>query len=73
MADDPEEFLGPDSDFEADRFAERFAPLLEGESVLSDDRIHEVLGTYPRSAWSVVDRPDVRWAWHHHPLVFVPK
>ncbi|WP_436932801.1 class I SAM-dependent methyltransferase [Halosimplex halobium] len=73
MADDPEEFLGEDSQFDADRFERRFRLLLDGENLLSYDRIHDALGTWPRSVWSVVDRPDTRWAWRHHPLVFVPK
>jgi hypothetical protein len=32
-----------------------------------------VLGTWPQSVWRRVDKPDVRWAWRHHPLVYVPK
>ena len=42
--------------FDPDQFTERFAALLDGDSVLS-----------------VVERPDTRWAWHHAPLVYVPK
>lgn len=73
MADDPGEFLGEDSQFDADRFEDRFSLLLDGENLLSYDRIHDALGTWPQSVWSVVDKPDTRWAWRHHPLVFVPK
>jgi len=73
MADNPEEFLGEDSQFDADRFEQRFRLLLDGENLLSYDRIHDALGTWPRSVWSVIDKPDTRWAWRHHPLVFVPK
>jgi len=73
MADDPDEFLGEDSQFDADRFEDRFRLLLDGESLLSYERIHDALGTWPQSVWSVVDKPDVRWAWRHHPLVYVPK
>jgi len=73
MADEPEEFLGEDSQFDADRFEDRFRLLLDGENLLSYDRIHDALGTWPQSVWSVVEKPDVRWAWRHHPLVFVPK
>jgi len=69
----PEEHFDEDSAFDPDRFEERFAPLIEGDSVLSYRRIHEVLGTWPQSVWSVVERPDKRWAWRHHPLVYVPK
>ncbi|ELZ29169.1 hypothetical protein C475_03094 [Halosimplex carlsbadense 2-9-1] len=73
MADDPDEFLGEDSQFDADRFEERFSLLLDGENLLSYDRIHDALGTWPQSVWSVIDKPDTRWAWRHHPLVYVPK
>jgi SAM-dependent methyltransferase len=73
MADDPDTYLGEDSSFDPERFAERFRLLLDGENLLSYDRIHDALGTWPRSVWSVVEKPDVRWAWRHHPLVYVPK
>jgi SAM-dependent methyltransferase len=52
---------------------ERFELVLDGESVLSYRRIHDVLGTWPRSIWSVIEKPDVRWAWENVPLVWVPK
>ncbi|MFB6139495.1 MAG: trans-aconitate 2-methyltransferase [Halosimplex sp.] len=73
MADDPDEYLGEDSQFDADRFEDRFSLLLDGENLLSYERIHDALGTWPQSVWSVIDRPDTRWAWRHHPLVYVPK
>lgn len=73
MAENPDEFLGEDSAFDPDRFEQRFRLLLDGENLLSYDRIHDALGTWPQSVWSVVERPDVRWAWRHHPLVYVPK
>ncbi|MFC7140663.1 class I SAM-dependent methyltransferase [Halosimplex aquaticum] len=73
MAENPEQFLGEDSQFDADRFEERFRLLLDGENLLSYDRIHDALGTWPQSVWSVVEKPDTRWAWRHHPLVYVPK
>ena len=73
MADDPDTYLDEESSFDADRFEERFRLLLAGENLLSYDRIHDVLGTWPQSVWSVVEKPDVRWAWRHHPLVYVPK
>ncbi|WP_459193293.1 class I SAM-dependent methyltransferase [Halosimplex sp. J119] len=73
MAEEPEEYLGEDSQFDADRFADRFRLLLNGENLLSYERIRDALGTWPQSVWSVVDRPDARWAWRHHPLVYVPK
>jgi SAM-dependent methyltransferase len=52
---------------------ERFELVLEGESVLSYRRIRRVLGTWPRSLWSVVEKPEGRWAWRNVPLVWVPK
>lgn len=73
MAENPEEYLDEASAFEPGRFEERFRLLLEGENLLSYERIRGILGTWPRSVWSVVEKPDVRWAWRHHPLVFVPK
>ena len=73
MADDPETHLGEESSFDPERFEERFRLLLEGENLLSYDRIHDALGTWPQSVWSVVEKPDIRWAWRHHPLVYVPK
>jgi len=73
MAEDPDEYLGAESQFDADRFEERFRLLLDGENLLSYERIHDALGTWPQSVWSVADRPDKRWAWRHFPLVFVPK
>jgi SAM-dependent methyltransferase len=39
-------------------FRERFALLLDGENLLSYDRIAEVLGTRPRSFWSTADAPE---------------
>lgn len=65
----------PDGKDEADveRFEERFPLVLEGEDLLSYRRIHEAVGTWPRSFWSVVDKPEERWAWRNHPLVHVPK
>jgi SAM-dependent methyltransferase len=73
IAEAPDEHLDGSSAFDPERFEERFAVLLDGDSVLSYDAIHETLGTWPQSVWSVVEKPDVRWAWRHHPLVFVPK
>ncbi len=72
MAGGPDERFA-DSPFDPDTFEERFAALLAGDSVLSAERIEAVLGTAPERVWSVVDRPDTRWAWDDHPLVSVPK
>lgn len=72
-ADDPHANADHPFVFDPDRYEERFGALLDGDSVLSRERIYETLGTWPRSAFTVADRPDVRWAWHHAPLVYVPK
>lgn len=61
------------SGFDPDRYAERFRLVVESMNLLSYEHIHEVLGTWPRSVFSVVERPDVRYAWRQHPLVYVPK
>lgn len=61
------------SGFDPERFGERFQLVLSGDSLLSYERIHEALGTWPQSVWSVVEKPDKRWAWRHYPLVYVPK
>lgn len=63
----------PPEEVDEERFAERFRLVVDGESTLSYEAIHDALGTWPQSVWSVVDKPDKRWAWRHHPLVFVPK
>ncbi|EMA50000.1 MULTISPECIES: class I SAM-dependent methyltransferase [Halococcus] len=72
-ADDPHDNADHPFVFDPDQYTERFGALLDGDSVLSRERIYETLGTWPRSAFTVADRPDVRWAWHHAPLVYVPK
>jgi SAM-dependent methyltransferase len=63
----------PHGGFDPERFAERFRLVLDGESTLSYDAIHDALGTWPRSFWQVVDRPAEQWMWRNHPLVWVPK
>lgn len=73
MADGPDELFEQAPEFEAGRFERRFELLLDGENLLSYDRIHDILGTWPQSVWSVVDKPDIEWTWRHHPLVYVPK
>jgi trans-aconitate methyltransferase len=72
-ADDPHAHADHPFVFDPEQYTERFAALLDGDSVLSREQIYETLGTWPRSAFTVADRPDVRWAWHHAPLVYVPK
>ncbi|MFC7189484.1 hypothetical protein ACFQL7_06215 [Halocatena marina] len=47
--------------------------MLAGESTLSYRQIHDALGTWPRSFWEFTDKPAERWAWHHAPLVWIPK
>ena len=72
-ADDPHAHVDHPFVFDPDQYTERFAAFLDGDSVLSRERIYEKLGTWPRSTFIVADRPDVQWAWHHAPLVYVPK
>lgn len=72
-ADDPHANADRAFVFDPDRYTERFRALLDGDSVLTETRIESTLGAEPRDVYSVVDRPDKRWAWHHAPLVFVPK
>ncbi len=72
-AEDPHAHADRPFVFDPDRYRERFAALLDGDSVLSRERIYETLGVWPREVFTVVDAPDVRWAWHHAPLVYVPK
>ena len=73
VAEAPEEHLGEDSPFDPDTYADRFRLLVEGENLLSYDRIHDVLGRRPRSVWSVVGDEHRYRAWRHNPLVYVPK
>ncbi|HET7325233.1 MAG TPA: class I SAM-dependent methyltransferase [Halococcus sp.] len=72
-ADDPHAHADRPFVFNPDQYTTRFAALIDGDSVLSRERIYETLGVWPRSAFTVADRPDVRWAWHHAPLVYIPK
>ena len=75
FVDSPETYLEGDeaSRFDPEQFTERFQLVLDGDNLLSYERIHSALGTWPQSIWSVVEKPDKRWAWRHFPLVFVPK
>jgi len=63
----------PPEEVDPQRYAERFGLVVEGESTLSYDAIHDALGTWPRSFWSVVEKPEEQWMWRNHPLVWVPK
>lgn len=73
MAEEPEQYFDEDSTFDAERFPERFQLLIEGENLLSYERIAEILGTRPRSVWSVAEDAEKYGAWRHNPLVYVPK
>ena len=73
VAEGPKETLADTPGFDPDRYTKRFGPVIEGENLLSYECIHELLGTWPQSVFSVVDRPEIQWAWRHHPLVYVPK
>jgi len=68
----PEAHLPEDGAWDPETFADRFELVVEGENLLSYDRIHDVLGTWPRSVWSAVDAERYR-AWRQNPLVYVPK
>lgn len=59
--------------FDPERFRERFGLVVDGESTLSYRRIHDALGTWPRSFWEFTEKPEKRWAWNHVPAVWVPK
>lgn len=61
-----------DSPWDPDRFEDRFRLLLSGENLLSYERIHDALGTWPRSLYAVGDA-DRHRAWRHNPFVYVPK
>ncbi len=73
MAADPHEHLGEDAAWDPESFTDRFELVIEGESLLSYDRIHEVLGRWPQSLFSVADDADQYEAHRYEPLVFVPK
>lgn len=54
-------------------FRERFGLVFAGRNLLSYDRIHEVLGRWPRSVWSAIDASeDAPWVGPHNPFVYVP-
>lgn len=67
----PEEHL-TDSPWDPDRFEDRFRLLLSGENLLSYERIHDALGTWPRSLYAV-GNADRHRGWRHNPFVYVPK
>lgn len=73
IAESPHDYLDDSTPWQPDTFAERFELVLEGENLLSYERIHEALGTWPRSLWSVAEDTERYGAWRQNPLVFVPK
>jgi len=73
IAASPEEYLDESSAWDPERFPERFRLVLEGENLLSYERIDDALGTWPRSVWSVAEETDRYRAWRQNPLVYVPK
>ena len=72
MAERPHEYLDGDGAWDPDQFAERFAGVIGGESILSYRKIHDLLGAWPQSVWSLVEANRYR-AWRQNPVVFVPK
>jgi SAM-dependent methyltransferase len=73
VAEAPDEHLEESSPFDPERYAERFELVIEGENLLSYERIHDVLGTWPQSVWSVAESAERYPAWRHNPLVYVPE
>jgi SAM-dependent methyltransferase len=73
MADSPDDYLDEDGAWKPGRFADRFELVIEGESLLSYRKIHDVLGSWPQSVWSVAEDSERYGAWKMNPLVFVPK
>jgi trans-aconitate methyltransferase len=72
-ADDPHAHADRPLVFDPDSYTERWAAVLDNDSVCSAERIESVLGVDPESPFETVERPDIEWAWHHFPLVRVPK
>ncbi|NHN59253.1 MULTISPECIES: methyltransferase [Halorussus] len=73
IAEAPGEHLDESSAWSPERFADRFELVIEGESLLSYDRIRDALGAWPRSIWAVAEESDRYPAWRQNPLVYVPK
>lgn len=72
FAADPHEHIPPSSAWDPETFADRFELVLREESTLSYRRIHDVLGRWPQSIWSVVD-VEPYGARKMNPVVYVPK
>ncbi|SDR15445.1 class I SAM-dependent methyltransferase [Natronobacterium texcoconense] len=73
IAESPDEYLDEDSAWNPETFADRFELVVEGENLLSYERIHDVLGTWPQSLFSVADDAEPYPAHRYEPLVYVPK
>lgn len=73
IAASPHEYLDESSRWDPDRFADRFELVLDGESILSYRKIHDILDSWPQSVWSVTENTDRYGAWRMNPLVYVPK
>ena len=73
IAASPGEHLDESSPWDPDRFAERFELTIGGENLLSYEHIHDALGTWPRSVFSVAEDAEPYGAHRYEPLVFVPK
>ncbi|MDB9250590.1 class I SAM-dependent methyltransferase [Halorubrum ezzemoulense] len=73
IAEAPHEHLGEDAVWDPERFTDRFELVLAGENLLSYERIHEVLGTWPQSVFSLADDAEPYAAHRYEPLVYVPK
>lgn len=72
IAEQPHEYLDEDSAWEPDHFEDRFTSVIEGDSLLSYRRIHDILDAWPQSLWSEVET-ERYGAWRQNPVVFVPK
>jgi hypothetical protein len=60
-----------DADLESDEAREWFRLVLDGENLLSYDRIRSLLGSEPRRYWSAVDAPDEPWTGRQNLCVYV--
>ena len=73
VLDDPA-VHGKDPDaFDRAAFESRWRLVLDGQSTLTYDAIHDAVGTWPRSFWEVAEYPEERWAWEDVPIVWLPK
>lgn len=73
IAQSPDTYLNESTRFDPDTYTERFESVLKGQSLLSYETIHECLGTWPQSVWSVTEDTERYAAWRQNPFVYVPK